>query len=89
MRSGARQSAVAQSQQIGGAIGVAVASSITLTHFNHELKTGLQFPQAFTSGAQWAFWVLVGVAAASFVATVTLIRRDELATAGEAVTVTA
>jgi EmrB/QacA subfamily drug resistance transporter len=76
-------------QQVGGAIGVAVASSVSLSHFNHELKAGLKFPEAFTSGSQWAFWVMVGVAVASLLATLTLIRRDELAPAGEAVTVPA
>jgi Na+/melibiose symporter-like transporter len=77
------------SQQVGGAIGVAVVSSVSLSHFNHQLKAGLQFPQAFTSGSQWAFWVMVGVAVASLIATLTLIRRDELAPAGEPVTVAA
>ena len=65
-------------QQIGGAIGVAVTSSVSISHFNHLLKTGTPFPQAFTSGSQWAFWVTVGIAAAGLVATLTLIRRDEL-----------
>ena len=44
-------------QQIGGAIGVAVCSSVLFTHSNNLLKQGEQFPAAFTSGAQWAFWV--------------------------------
>jgi EmrB/QacA subfamily drug resistance transporter len=74
---------ISTAQQIGGAIGVAVASSVSLSHYNHELKLGLKFPAAFTSGSQWAFWVMVGVAAASLVATLTLIRRDELAPVGE------
>jgi len=74
-------------QQVGGAIGVAVASSVSLSHFNHELKLGVAFPQAFTSGSQWAFWVLAGVAVACLVATLTLIREDELAPTGEAVAV--
>jgi EmrB/QacA subfamily drug resistance transporter len=71
-------------QQVGGAIGVAVASSVSLSHFDHELGLGVTFPQAFTSGSQWAFWVGVGISAASLLATLTLIRRDELAPAGEA-----
>jgi EmrB/QacA subfamily drug resistance transporter len=65
-------------QQVGGAVGVAVASSVSLSHFNHLVASGTPFPQAFTSGSQWAFWVLVGVAVASVVSTLTLIRRDEL-----------
>jgi EmrB/QacA subfamily drug resistance transporter len=75
-------------QQVGGAVGVAVASSVSLSHFNHEIKSGEQFAQAFTSGSQWAFWMMVGIAAVSLIATLTLIRRDEIAVAPEAVTVT-
>jgi EmrB/QacA subfamily drug resistance transporter len=71
------------SQQIGGAIGVAVASSVSISHFNHELKAGVKFPQAFTSGSQWAFWVMAGVAVVSLLATLALVRREELATVGE------
>ena len=67
-------------QQVGGAIGVAVTSSVLLTHSDHLVKTGTPFPEAFTSGAQWAFWVTVGIAVAGFVATLALVRRDELAT---------
>jgi EmrB/QacA subfamily drug resistance transporter len=67
-------------QQVGGAVGVAVTSSVSISHFNHLMKNGTPFPQAFTSGSQWAFWVTVGIAIAGLVATMTLIRRDELAT---------
>jgi MFS family permease len=76
------------SQQIGGAIGVAVASSVTISHFNHELSLGVKFPEAFTSGSQWGFWVMAGVSVAALLATLTLIRREELEPAGEAVTAT-
>jgi len=72
-------------QQVGGAIGVAVASSVSLSHFNHLLGERILFPQAFTSGSQWAFWVMVGVAAASLLATLALIRSDELVHPAEAV----
>ncbi len=67
-------------QQIGGAIGVAVTSSVSLTHFNHLLKTGHSIPRAFTSGSQWAFWVTVGVAVVGLIATLVLVRPAELAT---------
>ena len=65
-------------QQVGGAIGVAVASSVSLSHFNHLLSERVPFPQAFTSGSQWAFWVMVGVGVASLLATLALVRNDEL-----------
>ena len=42
-------------QQIGGAIGVAVAATI----FTSRAKAGHLRPQAFTSGYQWAFEALV------------------------------
>jgi EmrB/QacA subfamily drug resistance transporter len=68
-------------QQVGGAIGVAVTSSVLITHSNHLVAEGTPFPAAFTSGAQWAFWVCVGIAVAGLGATVVLVRREELATA--------
>ncbi|MGZ4332714.1 MAG: MFS transporter [Gaiellaceae bacterium] len=73
-------------QQIGGAIGVAVTSSVSLSHFNTLVKEhGPQsIPQSFTSGSQWAFWVCAGVAIVGLVATVVLVRNDELAQVEEA-----
>jgi EmrB/QacA subfamily drug resistance transporter len=67
-------------QQIGGAIGVAVTSSVSITHFNHQLRSGASFQSAFTSGSQWAFWVTVGVAIVGLVATLVLVRPAELTT---------
>jgi EmrB/QacA subfamily drug resistance transporter len=46
-------------QQIGGAFGVAIASTI----FVSQAKSGNFTPQAFTSGYHWAFAALVGFAA--------------------------
>jgi EmrB/QacA subfamily drug resistance transporter len=68
-------------QQIGGAVGIAVCSSVSLTHFNNLLATHGKsyFAQAFTSGTSWAFWVLVGISVVAFVAGLTLVRREELA----------
>jgi EmrB/QacA subfamily drug resistance transporter len=65
-------------QQIGGAIGVAVTSSISLSHFNHLLSNGEAFPQAFTAGSQWAFWVTVGLSIGGLLATAALIRPEQL-----------
>jgi EmrB/QacA subfamily drug resistance transporter len=71
-------------QQIGGAIGVAVTSSVLLTHTETLVKSGTPFPSAFTSGASWAFWVCVGIAVGGLVASLVLIRDSELATVEEA-----
>jgi EmrB/QacA subfamily drug resistance transporter len=72
-------------QQIGGAIGVAVVSSVSLSRFNHltALHGRSYFPQAFTSGTQWGFWVCVVVSVVGLVAVLVLVRRDELVHADE------
>ncbi len=58
-------------QQIGGAIGVAVASTIFISRANDLIGTGHSPPAAFTSGYQDAFWALIALAllgaAAAFV----------------------
>ena len=66
-------------QQVGGAIGVAVTSSVLLTHSKTLLKQGTQFPAAFTSGTRWAFWVTVGIAVVGLLATIILIQDKEMA----------
>jgi MFS family permease len=65
-------------QQIGGAIGVAVASTVFITHSNSLRADGSAQPAAFTGGFQWAFWALVFIGAAAALAALTLIRREEL-----------
>ncbi len=69
------------SQQIGGAIGVAVASTVAATHSRLLLSQGHAAAAALTGGFQWAFWVtgLTGLAAVPV--TFLLIRRTELARA--------
>ncbi len=69
------------SQQIGGALGIAVLSSVAVAHTTGAAKAGDAMPQALTSGFQAAFWVGAGVAAVGVVASLVLIRKDELAVA--------
>jgi EmrB/QacA subfamily drug resistance transporter len=57
-------------QQIGGAIGVAVASTI----FTSQARAGKFTPQAFTSGYHWGFAALVAFAAVGAVAAFVLLR---------------
>jgi EmrB/QacA subfamily drug resistance transporter len=72
-------------QQVGGAVGIALCASVFLSRFNHLMEVHGQsyFAQAFTSGTALAFWVLVGISVAAFVAGIVLIKRDELAPASE------
>ncbi len=45
------------SQQIGGALGVAIASTVAATHTKTLLATGHTATAALNGGLQWAFWV--------------------------------
>ncbi len=75
------------SQQLGGAIGVAIASTIAATHASTLLHQGTIPPAALTSGFQWAFWALGAIGVAAVPVTFLLVRRDELATAIASTTV--
>ena len=45
------------SQQLGGAIGVAIASTVAATHFKTLVHEGTATNAALTGGFQWAIWV--------------------------------
>jgi EmrB/QacA subfamily drug resistance transporter len=68
------------SQQIGGAVGTAVISTVAFTHADTLLARGERPPAALTEGFQWGFWVGGAIWAAAFVAALVLIRREELPT---------
>jgi EmrB/QacA subfamily drug resistance transporter len=67
------------SQQIGGAVGVAVASTVFTTRFDSLVSDGNPIPVALTGGYRWGFWALAVFGAAAVIAAVTLIRREEMA----------
>jgi MFS family permease len=66
------------SQQIGGALGVALLSTVLTNRTEHLLKQGESQAQALTSGFSLAFWVAVGFGVAAVLATLLMIRREEL-----------
>ena len=68
-------------QQLGGAIGVAVASTIAATHATTLLHQGAAPAAALTSGFQWAFWACGAIGLAAVPVTFLLVRRHELAIA--------
>ena len=68
------------SQQIGGALGIAVLSTIATSATADSVVSGAILPEALVDGFSAAFQVGAVVAAAGLVAALTLIRRDELTT---------
>jgi len=66
------------SQQVGGAIGVAVASSVAVSHATHLLRTGSSQAAALTSGYALAFWVVAGISAAGVVVAFALVRDEQV-----------
>ncbi len=69
------------SQQLGGAIGIAIASSVAASHTQRLLHTGHAAPAALTGGFQRALWVLGAIALIAVPAIFALVRRDELSDA--------
>jgi EmrB/QacA subfamily drug resistance transporter len=66
------------SQQLGGAIGIAIASGVAASHTNSLVNAGTTAPTALTGGFQAAFWVLGAIALLALPAIFVLIRRHEL-----------
>jgi EmrB/QacA subfamily drug resistance transporter len=67
------------SQQVGGAIGTAVASTVFASHYKTLLKAGHSALDALAHSYGYAFWPLALFGAAAIIAAITLIRREEMA----------
>jgi MFS family permease len=63
------------SQQLGGAIGVAIASTVAATHLKTLLGEGQTANTALTGGFHWALWVCGAIALLALPVTATLLRR--------------
>jgi predicted MFS family arabinose efflux permease len=66
-------------QQIGGAIGVAIASTVATSHLKTLTHAGATGPAALTGGFQWALWACGAIGVAAIPVIFLLIRRDEMA----------
>jgi EmrB/QacA subfamily drug resistance transporter len=63
------------SQQLGGAIGIAIASTVAATHIKTLIGEGQTPGAALTGGFHWALWVCGTIALLALPATATLLRR--------------
>ena len=80
-RAGLASGLLNTSQQVGGAIGIAIASSVAAGHTQALLHAGAAAPAALTGGFQRAFWVLGAIALLALPAIFALVRRNELSDA--------
>jgi len=64
------------SQQLGGALGIAIASSVAAGHTKALLHGGNAVPAALTGGFRHAFWVLGAIALVALPAIFALVRRN-------------
>jgi MFS family permease len=65
-------------QQIGGAVGLAILTTVAITRTDHLLNSGVSRAEASTRGYSLAFGVGVGLALVGLVATLLLLKRDDL-----------
>jgi Na+/melibiose symporter-like transporter len=66
------------SQQIGGALGLAILTTVSTTRTNHLLTQHVSRPTALTEGFRLAFWVGVGIAAIAVSLALIVLRGREL-----------
>ncbi|MGD9694371.1 MAG: MFS transporter [Thermoleophilia bacterium] len=71
------------SQQIGGALGVAILTTVATTHTETLAAEGDDRHHALTGGFSLAFWVAAAFAAAGVLATLLALRKEDLAGVGE------
>jgi hypothetical protein len=69
------------SQELGGALGIAIASSIAASRYTALVRGGDTVPAALTGGFHAALWVSGAIALLAIPVTFLLIRNDEMATA--------
>jgi EmrB/QacA subfamily drug resistance transporter len=72
------------SQQIGGALGVAILTTVAVNRTETRLAEGADQPTALTSGFALAFWVGLLFAVISLVATLVMLRDKDLKQAASA-----
>jgi EmrB/QacA subfamily drug resistance transporter len=69
---------ITTSQQIGGALGLAILTTVSTTRTNSLLTSGVPGPTALTDGFSLAFWVAVGIDVIALCAVLVLFKPEEL-----------
>ena len=77
-RAGLASGLLNTTQNLGGAIGIAIASSVAATHSQALLHAGHTVPAALTGGFQHALWALGAIALIALPAIFTLVRSNEV-----------
>jgi EmrB/QacA subfamily drug resistance transporter len=67
-------------QQIGGAIGLAILTTVATTRTDNLLSSGASRPEALVSGFSLAFWVGAAFAVVGLMTTLIVLKRDDLRT---------
>jgi len=66
------------SQQIGGALGLAILATVSTTRTDNLLAGGVAQPTALTDGFRLAFWVGLGFALVALATTLIVLKRQDL-----------
>jgi hypothetical protein len=74
-RAGLASGLLSTSQQLGGALGIAIGSSVAASHTQALVHAGSTLPASLTGGFQHAFWVLGAIGLVAVPAIFALIRR--------------
>ncbi len=76
--SGLASGLINTSQQIGGAVGIAILSTVAVTRTDDAVAGGIAVPSALTTGFQAAFWVGTAIAFAGVLVSIFLVRGRDL-----------
>jgi EmrB/QacA subfamily drug resistance transporter len=66
------------SQQIGGAVGIAILSTIAVTTTDNDVSSGTAIPNALTNGFVNAFWAGAAIAFAGLLVSIFMVRGRDL-----------
>ena len=69
------------SQQIGGAVGIAILSTIATSTTSDSVASGTPVPEALTHGFQNAFWAGAAITLVGVIVSLVLVRQSDMATA--------